>query len=178
MKRKAMVIFCIVIMQTTTGTAGERKTPDQYWEEIKRTAAKVYKQRVILNPRVSTSFKDDGDDQGVMVGISFDFPLWQEKADIKVRKEATKFLQEGAELVKKLEASLKRRSLVEEEITVLQAIMYDEGSSAIKAYFAARAKLVEEKADERQYRREIEAYIEPRAGAINLVLDALGKEEL
>jgi len=176
--RTRILIIMIFLAFTSQTEAGNKKTPDQYWEEIKSTAAMVYKKRVILNPRVSTSFKDDGEDKGVMVGISFDFPLWQEKADIKVRKDATKFLQEGAELVKKLEASLKRRKLVEEEITVLQAIMYDEGSSAIKAYFAARAKLVEEKANETQYRREIEAYIEPRAGAINLVLEAIGKEEL
>ncbi len=155
----ALLILCV----SFSSLASETKTSDQYWQQICQMAASQFG-GLDLNPVLKTGYQFSGDYEGPGVGLSVDLPLWSKKKRIENREQAVRFRSAGAELVRKLETALETLTLLNEQAKVLRAIMAEEGVEGVKALFDVQKEIIEQRAAETQYRRELESMIAPLSG--------------
>jgi hypothetical protein len=161
---KHITVFLIACLSISSSFAADPgKSPDQYWQQICQVAASQFG-GLDLNPVLKTGYQFSGDYAGPGVGLSVDLPLWSKKKRIENRKQAVEFRAAGAELVRKLETALETLALLNEQAKVLRAIMSEEGVEGVKALFEVQKEIIVQRAEETQYRRELEGMIAPLNG--------------
>lgn len=121
-----------------------------------------------LNPVLTTGYQFSGDNEGPMVGVQIDLPLWNKKRKQERREEAVKFLQTGAELVRELETCIETLKLLREKCRFLKAIMREEGVDSVDAFFDAQQEILEYQALETQYHRELQGLINPASRKVKI----------
>jgi hypothetical protein len=130
-------------------------TSKEYWDKIQKRADEKYKgmdMNFTLN--LSYSESDDEDSKGGKVGITV--PLYNTSAKRSKLDEKRSFLKEGAGYCRQLEESTNNIEVVEEQIKLSKAMMYEEGASGVEAFLKLQKTLNEEKANKNEAIRNIE----------------------
>ena len=146
---KKLMVFIMIVSGVFCTTSKE------YWDKIQKRADEKYKgmdMNFTLN--LSYSESDDEDSKGGKVGITA--PLYNSSQKRAKLDDKRSFLKEGAGYCRQLEESTNNIEVVEEQIKLSKATMYEEGASGVEAFLKLQRTLNEEKANKNEAIRNIE----------------------
>ncbi len=86
-------------------------------------------------------------------------PIYSKDKRAKEIEEKTKFLKQGATLLKMIEENQGRIEVLKEKAKVLQALMKEEGLVGVEKYYEALEKTITLKAEIKNAQRELEAML-------------------
>ena len=153
MKYKSLGIFLLIVGNLWCTSSSE------YWNQIKARADKLYK-GVDLNFSLNLSVGEvDGASEGVESKASVTVPLYSSSDKRAKNEEKRGFLKEGAALVKQYEVSVNIIEVLEEEIKLKKATMYEDGATGIEAFIGLKSSLIEAKATKTECERKLEAML-------------------
>ena len=152
--RYRIILIYLLLVGNIFGTSST-----QYWNQIKARADRLYK-GLDMNFTLNLSLSDY-DDNDVNKGgkISLTVPLYSSGAQRSRENEKRAFLKEGAGLVKQFEISVNMIKILEEQIKLKKAVMYEDGASGIEAFIKLQASLVEARATKTEIERKLEAML-------------------
>lgn len=153
MKYRGILIFLLVTMNIFCISSTE------YWNQIKARADKLYKGvdlNFVLNLSVGES--EEGS-SGAERKASVTVPLYSSSDKRAKNEEKRAFLKEGAALVKQYEVSVNIIEVLEEEIKLKKATMYEDGATGIEAFIKLKSSLIEAKATRTEVERKLEAML-------------------
>lgn len=153
MKYRGILIFLLVTMNIFCISSAE------YWNQIKARADKLYKGvdlNFVLNLSVGES--EEGS-SGAESKASVTVPLYSSSDKRAKNEEKRAFLKEGAALVKQFEISVNIIEVLEEEIKLKKATMYEDGATGIEAFIKLKSSLIEAKATRTEVERKLEAML-------------------
>ena len=101
----------------------------------------------------------DGASDGVESKASVTVPLYSSSDKRAKNEEKRSFLKEGAALVKQFEVSVNIIEVLEEEIKLKKATMYEDGATGIEAFIGLKSSLIEAKATKTECERKLEAML-------------------
>jgi hypothetical protein len=105
-----------------------------------------------------------GDQRGPYIGVTI--PLYSKKDRLTYSHQATQFLQQGADLIAKLEEAEKTLQIKRHAMRFMQARMGEEGSQGGKLYFEELVNLAHQEALITQYHRQLRSLIDPLKGHV------------
>ncbi len=153
MRYKGILIFLLIIGNIFAVSSGE------YWNQIKARADKLYK-GVDLNFTLNLSVgESEGGSSGAESKASVTVPLYSSSDKRAKNEEKRAFLKEGAALVKQFEVSVNIIEVLEEEIKLKKATMYEDGATGIEAFIKLKSSLIEAKATRTEVERKLEAML-------------------
>ncbi len=153
MKYRGILIFLLVTMNIFCISSTE------YWNQIKARADKLYKGvdlNFVLN--LSVGENEEGS-SGTQSKASVTVPLYSSSDKRAKNEEKRAFLKEGAALVKLYEVSVNIIEVLEEEIKLKKATMYEDGATGIEAFIKLKSSLIEAKATRTEVERKLEAML-------------------
>lgn len=153
MKYRGILIFLLITMNIFCISSAE------YWNQIKARADKLYKGvdlNFVLNLSVGES--EEGS-SGAESKASVTVPLYSSSDKRAKNEEKRAFLKEGAALVKQYEVSVNIIEVLEEEIKLKKATMYEDGATGIEAFIKLKSSLIEAKATRTEVERKLEAML-------------------
>lgn len=134
-------------------------TSAQYWEQIKSKADKLYK-GIDVNFSLNLSMADYNDSDDSKGGkISLTVPLYSSSAKRAKEEEKRSFIEKGAEIIRNYEVNSNVISILEEQIKLKKATMYEEGASGIEAFIKLQSTLAESKANVKEAERKLEVML-------------------
>ena len=131
----------------------------EYWSQLKKKADKIYKgmdMNFTLNLSMA-DYSDTEDNKGGKVSVSV--PLYSSSDKRGKADEKRTFLKEGADLIKDYEVNANIIGVLEEQIKLKKATMYEEGAAGIEAFIKLQSSLVEAKAGKTEAERKLEAML-------------------
>ena len=161
------ICLLLLLLLIPIKTRAEKLTPNEYWTQIRKTAANEFS-GIELNPVIKTGYQFSGENEGPNINFQFDLPLWNKKQRFEKREQATKFLQTGAKLVKKLETCINTLSLWKEKSRFLKAMIQTEGVTSVKIFFETEKDIIEQQALETQLHRELQGLINPTSSVVKI----------
>ena len=117
-----VIIFLILNVSIFTMSSGE------YWKALNDRANKLFS-GLDLAFEISTSISTDTDNQKPVGEVKFNVPLYSSKEQQSKRVEKQRFLEKGAELIKKLEVNERFLVFLKDQERIKKATMYEEGAS-------------------------------------------------
>ncbi len=127
----------------------------EYWKQVKARADIIYK-GMDMNFTLNLSM-DSEDNKGGKVSLTV--PLYSSSDKRGKADEKRSFLKEGADLIKDYEVNANIIGVLEEEIKLKKATMYEEGAAGIEAFIKLQSSLVEAKAGKTEAERKLEAML-------------------
>ena len=153
MEFKKVALFMILAGNLFCTSSGE------YWKQVKARADIIYK-GMDMNFTLNLSMADYEDSEDNKGGkISLTVPLYSSSDKRGKEDEKRSFLKEGADLIKDYEVNANIIGVLEEEIKLKKATMYEEGAAGIEAFIKLQSALVEAKAGKTEAERKLEAML-------------------
>jgi len=149
-------ISLIILLISTTASA------EDYWPKLQKKAEEVYggwDVTVAVNTGVEHREYFQGTHTGPYGIFEITFPLYSKKERIAKGQAKTEFLQKGAELIKVIEERTERVEILKKKAQVIKAVMMDEGSSGIKAYYDVAEDMAKLEAEIREAKKKLEAML-------------------
>jgi phospho-N-acetylmuramoyl-pentapeptide-transferase len=131
----------------------------EYWKQVKARADIIYKgmdMNFTLNLSMA-DYEDSEDNKGGKVSVTV--PLYSSSDKRGKADEKRAFLKEGADLIKDYEVNTNIIGVLEEQIKLKKATMYEEGAAGIEAFIKLQSSLVEAKAGKTEAERKLEAML-------------------
>ena len=131
----------------------------EYWNQIKVKANNIYKgmdMNFTLNLSMA-DYSDTEDNKGGKVSVSV--PLYSSSDKRAKNEEKRAFLKEGATIIREYEENTSIIGVLEEEIKLKKATMYEEGATGIEAFIKLQSSLAEAKAGKIEAERKLEAML-------------------
>lgn len=154
MKKIKYLLIMISIFGKIWGTSSS-----EYWNQIKVRADKIYR-GVDMNFTFNLSVgESEGTNDGVESKASITVPLFSSSENRAKAEEKRSFLKEGAELVKQFEVSVNIIEVLEEELKLKKATMYEDGATGIESFIKLKSSLIEAKATRTEVERKLEAML-------------------
>lgn len=153
MKFKKIILFIILGVNTFCVSSAE------YWSQINAKADKIYKGMDVsfsLNLSIA-DYSDSDDNKGGKVSVTV--PLYSSADKRAKADEKMAFLQKGAEIIKNWEVNSNIIGILEEEIKLKKATMYEEGAAGVEAFIKLQSSLAEAKASKKEAERKLEAIL-------------------
>lgn len=151
--KKLLLIFIIATTNLFCTTSA------QYWEQIKSKADKLYK-GIDMNFSLNLSFADYDDSEENKGGkISLKVPIYSSSAKRAKEDEKRSFLEKGAGFIKEFEVNTRLIVILEEQIRLKKAIMYEEGAAGIEAFIKLESSLAEAKSNLKEAERKLEVML-------------------
>lgn len=154
LRRISLIVFLIAF---TTSTSAE-----DYWPKLQKKAEEIYggwDVTVAVNTGVEHREYFQGTHTGPYGNFEIIVPLYSKKERIANGQAKTEFLQKGAELIKVIEERTERVEILKKKAQVLKAVMMDEGSSGIKAYYDVAEDMAKLEAEIREAKKKLEAML-------------------
>ena len=134
-------------------------TSTDYWRQIKEKADKSFK-GIDINFSLNLSMADYEEGEENKGGkISLTVPLYSSSAKRAKEDEKRSFLKEGAGYIKEFDVNTRLIEVLEEQIKLKKATMYEEGAAGIEAFIKLESSLVEAKANLKEAERKLEVLL-------------------
>lgn len=182
--------ICSAVLCRPAVAANRLPTPDEYYLILREIAEKEYKGRgfdATLQTGYTFSYGDTtseyiGDSGMIMtssasgnkqsrhnVGANITIPLFSKEERLAQRQKVIDFLQQGTELIQKLELAIRTREIQIETLTVLNETAKEgvQGALAIKDM---QVEIVRQETLIKQYHRDIQSLINPFKEGLNLTI--------
>ncbi len=155
--KRISIIFVTGFLFISSVSAAE-----DYWQRLQKKADSMYDGwdvTVSVNTGVEHREYFQGTHTGPYGNFEITVPLYSKKERQSKAEAKTKFLQQGAELMKIIEERQERIEIQKKKAQVLKAVMMDEGSSGIKAYYDCAEDMTKLEAEIREARKKLEAML-------------------
>ena len=165
--KKSLLALLFTISAILLFAQDTKDTPDDYWVMLKARAARLYdfdltldfdigldydgrKRLDSLDTRYTSTLKPYAE-------LSLELPLTL--SPTRHNDLRRKYLQKGAEIIKRIEENTAKCRIQQQKIQSLKTIYQAEKNSEINTYYSAIGKLEEYKAELNQALREFEALV-------------------
>ena len=152
MKKMLRIILFVIISLNLLAY-----TSEEYWEQLKNKADKIY-QGLDLNFDVTAGVTKDTNEE-TAGELKFTIPLYSSSEKRVKRDEKQAFLDKGAELIRDIEVNQEYLQFLEQEEKIKQATVYEQGAKGAEQYFDLKKQIIETRAGIREAERKLESML-------------------
>lgn len=152
MKGKLIIIY-VIFVAVMYG-----KTANQYWEELKVKADKIYS-GLDVSFDISAGISNDENDRETVGELTFNIPLYSSSEKRKKVEEKQGFLQKGAELIKAVEVGRRYLTFLKDQKMITKATAYENGADGALEYFEVEKKIIETEEGIKEAERVLEGML-------------------
>lgn len=145
-----------------TGSAWADNTEAEYWRQLKRTANHCYDRWLVdvtLGGGLEQREYETGQQTAPYGVFRLTVPLYSVEKRMSAQEKKSKYLEHGAEVLKKYSQAAQMQLIQQEKADVLKATVVQDGAQGIDAYFKIREDAVKAQSEVDESQRVLEAFI-------------------